>query len=79
MNYALIKDGIVVNIIWLSASNANEFPSAVATSGMPVRVGDTYTDGVFYRNGERVLSALEIAVAEAQAAQDAYEQGVQEA
>ena len=79
MNYALIKDGIVTNIIWLSPSNANEFPSAVSTNGLPIRVGDTYTDGVFYRNGEKVLSALEIAVAEAQAAQAAYEQGVQEA
>lgn len=64
MNYALIKEGIVSNIIWLSPSNAKDFPSAIATNGLPVRVGDTYADGVFYRDGERVLSALESARAE---------------
>ena len=26
MNYALIEDGVVVNIIWLYEGNANEFP-----------------------------------------------------
>ena len=61
MNYALIKDGIVSNIIWLSPSNAKDFPSAVATNGLSIRVGDTYTDGVFYRDGEKVLTALEYA------------------
>lgn len=79
MNYALIKDGVVTNLIWLSPSNAQDFPNAVPTNGLPVRVGDTYDAGAFYRDGEKVLSALEIAVAEAQAAQAAYEQGVQEA
>jgi hypothetical protein len=66
MNYALIKDGVVTNLIWLSPSNAQDFPNAVPTNGLSVRVGDTYTEGAFYRNGEKVLSALEIAVAEAE-------------
>lgn len=79
MNYALIKDSVVTNVIWLSPSNAKDFPNAVATNGLPVRVGDTYADGSFFRNGEKTLNEAERAVAEALAAQAAYEQGVQEA
>lgn len=56
MNYALIRNGVVVNRIWLSASNAQDFPGAVQTNGLPVRVGDTYDGGCFYRDGERLLS-----------------------
>ena len=59
MNYALIKDGVVTNIIWLSPSNATDFPNAVPTNSLPIRVGDTYADGAFYREGEKVLSAVE--------------------
>ena len=29
MNYALIENGIVANIIWLYPANAGDFPSAV--------------------------------------------------
>lgn len=79
MNYALIEDGIVSNIIWLSTSNEKDFPNAVPMNGLPVRKGDSYVDGAFYRDGEKVLSQLELALAEAAAAQAAYEQGVQEA
>lgn len=57
MKYALIKDGVVKNIIWLSPSNAEDFPDAVPTNGMQVRVGDEYANGAFYRDGERLLSA----------------------
>ena len=56
MNYALIENDIVVNIIVLYEGNAHEFPNAVNTGEIPVQIGDTYTDGVFYRNGEIVLS-----------------------
>lgn len=59
MSYALLKDGVVVNIIWLSPSNATDFPNAVQTNGLPIRTGDTYVDGIFYRDGERILSAVE--------------------
>ena len=64
MNYALIKDGYVVNIIWLSPSNAQDFPGAVVLNGLPVQVGDAYSDGIFYRNGDRVLSPVEAVEAE---------------
>ena len=59
MNYALIENGIITNVIWLHPGNADEFPNAVALEDIPAGIGDTYEDGVFYRNGERVLTASE--------------------
>lgn len=54
MDYALIENGTVVNIIYLHPMNANDFSNAVATNGLPVQIGDTYTDGKYYRDGEEV-------------------------
>ena len=59
MNYALIENGMVTNIIWLYPGNAQEFPDAVPMGDVPVRIGDAYRDGSFYREGEQVLSSLE--------------------
>lgn len=59
MNYALIENGIVTNIIWLSYTNADDFPNAVAMGDLPVAIGDTWDGENFYRNGEKVVSALE--------------------
>lgn len=73
MNYALIVDGVVSNIISLHPANAAEFPSAVPMNDLMVEIGDTYADGVFYRNGERVLSPIEQAQAEAADMQAALE------
>lgn len=56
MNYALIENGVVDNIIWLYPGNADDFPNAVPMNDIPAAIGDTYTDGAFYRNGERVLT-----------------------
>lgn len=64
--YALVEDGIVTNIISLDSRNASDFPNAIKTSDRPVAIGDTYTDGKFYRNGEEVLTALEIAQLESE-------------
>lgn len=82
MNYALIENKMVKNIIWLYSGNVSDFPNAVPMNDVPVAIGDTYTDGVFYRNGERVLTMAEQmqqAVAEADEAAAAYFEGVQEA
>lgn len=68
MTYAKIANSIVVNLISLRQANAHEFPDCVPTNGYLVELGDTYTDGVFYRNGERVQTAAELA-AEAGAAE----------
>lgn len=59
MNYALIENGIITNVIWLHPGNADDFPNAVALDDIPAGIGDTYADGVFYREGERVLTAAE--------------------
>lgn len=75
MNYALIENGIVTNIIWLYPGNSDDFPNAVPTDDVPSGIGDTYEDGAFYRNGERVLTPME----EMAAADAAYREGVQEA
>ena len=64
MNYAMIDNGVVTNVIWLHPKNAADFPNAVALNNIPATMGDTYEDGVFYRNGERVLTDAEIAQAE---------------
>ena len=64
MNYALIENGVVTNIIWLHPRNADAFPGTVALNDIPVMIGDTYADGAFHRNGERVLNGSEITQAE---------------
>ena len=58
MEYALIKDEIVINLIWLHPMNADEFPNAVSIEGLPVQIGDTYIDGIFYRDGEEVKNEI---------------------
>ena len=48
MNYALISpEGVVENIIWLSAANQSDFPNAVCVFDRPVAIGDSYANGVF--------------------------------
>ena len=59
MNYALVEDGMVTNLIWLYPANAAEFPNAVAAGDRPVAIGDAYADGAFTRGGEPVLTAAE--------------------
>lgn len=59
MNYALIENGLVVNIIWLDERNAAEFPGAVKLDDRAVCIGDGYADGVFTRDGVPVLTPLE--------------------
>lgn len=59
MNYALIENGIVANLIWLNESNADDFPSAVPIGDRPVAIGDAYAHGAFTRDGKPVLTPLE--------------------
>ena len=71
MNYAVVEEGLVSNVIWLNDSNADEFPNAVPLGDVPAGIGDTYDGAHFYRDGERVRTLLEQAQAQAQAqAQD---------
>ena len=64
MRYAIVTDGIVTNVIALNDRNANDFPTAVKLGDRPVGIGDTYTDGKFYRDGVEVLTPMEQAQAE---------------
>ena len=73
MRYAIVTDGVVTNIIALNDRNASDFPTAVKLGDRPVGIGDTYTDGKFYRDGVEVLTPME----QAQAEIDAYKAALQ--
>ena len=64
MRYAWIENGVVTNVIVLNDRNASDFPTAVKLGDRPVAIGDTYTDGKFYRDGVEVLTPMEQAQAE---------------
>lgn len=55
---ARIEDNIVVNIEWCSDSTA-ETDTLKNMDDRPVGIGDTYKDGYFWRDGEKVLSEVE--------------------
>nr|DAV24205.1 MAG TPA: Chitin oligosaccharide deacetylase [Bacteriophage sp.] len=59
MRYAVITNGLVGNIITLRSTNAGEFSGAVALHDRPVGIGDSYTDGKFWRDGEKILTPAE--------------------
>ena len=65
MNYAQIKNGIVVNVLSIRRSQAHEFPDCVPVIDILVEPGDTYADGIFYRDGIEIKSAAQ-ELAEAQ-------------
>lgn len=91
-NMARIENGIVVNIEWRS-DNEPETEDLKNYDGFSIHIGDSYSDGKFYRDGEEVLSDLEIAYQEinalaaqnieltaamAQMVEDVYNQDVEE-
>lgn len=55
MNYALIENETVENIIYLHPMNADEFKNAVSIGALPVQIGDTYSDGKFYRDEMEIV------------------------
>lgn len=59
MNYALISNGIIINIIWIHESNVGKFPNAVPLNDIPAGIGDTFDGEHFYRDGERILTEKE--------------------
>ena len=59
MRYAIVDNSAVTNIIALNDRNASDFPTAVKLGDRPVGIGDTYTDGKFYREGVEVLTPME--------------------
>jgi len=67
MRYAVIENGLVVNILWLYPGNAMEFPNTIPleepADARPVIIGDSYIGGLFERSGETVQTRHEIAQA----------------
>ena len=73
MRYAVIEDGVVVNVIILYPGGAKSFPTAVPCGDVPVAIGDTWDGQDFYREGARVLSPVEQARKDAEDMQAALE------
>ena len=55
---ALIENGAITNMLWCSDSEP-ETDILLDPAGLPVAIGDTYSNGKFYRNGVEILTPLE--------------------
>lgn len=62
---ARVENGVVVNIEWRSNST-EETASLVEIDDRNVGIGDTYDGANFYHNGEKIMTQLEAAQAEAE-------------
>lgn len=70
---ALIENGVVANMLWCSDSEP-ETDILLDPADRPVAIGDTYSDGKFYRDGVEILTPLE----EAQKKNAEYESALSE-
>ena len=70
---ALIENAIVTNILWCSDSQL-ETDTIINPADRPVGMGDTYSNGKFYRDGVEILAPLE----EAQKKNTEYESALTE-
>ena len=70
---ALIENGIIVNMLWCTDSE-QETESLINPADRPVGIGDTYSNGKFYRDGVEILAPLE----EAQKKNTEYESALTE-
>lgn len=70
---AVVDNGVVSNIIWCSDSEP-ETDTIINPADHPVAIGDTYSDGKFYRDGVEILTPLE----EAQKQNAEYEAALSE-
>ena len=70
---ALIENGTVANMLWCSDSEP-ETGTLVNPADRPVAIGDTYSNGKFYRDGVEILTPLE----EAQKKNAEYESALRE-
>ena len=57
-NMALLEQGAVINLLWCSDQEP-ETERLIDCGERPVCLGDSYTDGKFYRDGQAVLSEAE--------------------
>lgn len=75
MTMAEINEGMVTNIFEILPGQESEFPGAVCIDNRPVGIGDTYTDGKFYRDGEEIKTDSEL-LAELMASPDGAAEAV---
>ena len=59
MVFAIINNGNVINIEEYNSETIAP-QNAIDIHDKPVLIGDTYSDGRFYRNGEEVVSDAEM-------------------
>lgn len=57
-NMAVITYGVVTNVIWCS-DYTPETATRKDPGDRPVGIGDTYSDGKWYRDGVEILTPLE--------------------
>lgn len=55
---ALIENGTVANMLWCSIFEP-ETDILINPADRPVAIGDTYSNGKFYRGGVEILTQLE--------------------
>lgn len=60
-NMAVITYGVVTNVIWCS-DYTPETDTRKDPGDRPVGIGDTYSDGKWYRDGVEILTPLEEAL-----------------
>jgi hypothetical protein len=58
---ALIENGTIANMLWCSDSEP-ETDILLDPADRPVGIGDTYSNGKFYRDGVEILTPLEEAL-----------------
>lgn len=58
---ALIENGTVVNMLWCSDAQPGT-DTLINPADRPVGIGDTYSNGKFYRDGVEILTPLEEAL-----------------
>lgn len=58
---ALIENGTITNMLWCSDYEP-ETDILINPADRPVAIGDTYSNGKFYRDGAEILSPLEDAL-----------------
>ena len=76
-NMALLEQGAVINLLWCSDQEP-ETERLVDCGERPVCLGDSYTNGKFYRDGQAVLSEAESLRAQNAQLLDAMAQMVEE-
>ena len=66
---AIITDGTVTNTIWCS-DYTPETETRKDPNGRQVGIGDTYSDGKWYRDGVEILTPSEVIMADMKQALD---------